>query len=131
MLCSVASHEANIVVVVVVVAAAAAAVLDRSPNRNRKIEDVESTLDQIRDQIEDHEDVSLAMSEGIGQNESIDMGELENELAELEMEGLDSQLSKMPSTPSSVPAGKAGAKQPAKGKSEAQELKELEKMMAL
>lgn len=48
--------------------------------RLRKIEDVEATLDTIRDQIEDHEEVSLAMSEGIGQNESLDMGELENEL---------------------------------------------------
>lgn len=47
---------------------------------HRKIEDVEATLDTIRDQIEDHEEVSLALSEGIGQNESLDMGELENEL---------------------------------------------------
>jgi hypothetical protein len=52
----------------------------------RKIEDVESTLDQIRDQVEDHEEVSLAMSEGIGQDAFLDEGELEDELANLEME---------------------------------------------
>ena len=52
----------------------------------RKIDQVEATLDQIRDQVEDHEEVSLAMSEGIGQNDFIDEGELEDELAELEME---------------------------------------------
>mmetsp|Transcript_8683 Transcript_8683/g.14960 ORF Transcript_8683/g.14960 Transcript_8683/m.14960 type:complete len:205 (+) Transcript_8683:7-621(+) len=95
-------------------------------NKQMKIEKVEASLDQIRDQIEDHEEVSLAMSEGIGQNDMLDMGELEDELAELEMEGLDEELS-LPSAPSSTPSrGKAQ-----KTKSEAQELRELEAMMAL
>ncbi len=75
------------------------------------------------------------MSEGIGQDAFIDEGELEDELANLEMEGLDEQMTSlsMPSTPSSAPSAKAKA--PAgkggKVKSEADELRELEAAMAL
>eukprot|EP01108_Squamamoeba_japonica_P004022 TRINITY_DN320_c0_g1_i9.p4 TRINITY_DN320_c0_g1~~TRINITY_DN320_c0_g1_i9.p4 ORF type:complete len:115 (-),score=52.55 TRINITY_DN320_c0_g1_i9:975-1319(-) len=100
-------------------------------SKNMKIEDVEATLDNIRDQVEDHEEITLAMSEGIGQNEMLDEGELEDELAELEMEGLDSQLDSlsMPATPSATPTSSGKAK--AKGKSEADELRELEAAMAL
>lgn len=102
----------------------------------RKIEDVEATLDQIRDQVEDHEEVSLAMSEGIGQDAFIDEGELEDELANLEMEGLDEQMNQlsMPATPTSAPSGGKGKAPAAKGgkvKSEADELRELEAAMAL
>ena len=99
-------------------------------NTARKIDDVEATLDNVREQVEDHEEVTLALSEGIGQNEMIDEGELEDELAELEMEGLDGELEglSMPNAPSTTPsAGKSKAKK----KSEADELRELEAAMAL
>ena len=84
-------------------------------------------MDQIRDQVEDHEEVSLAMSEGIGQNDMIDESELFDELAELEMEGLDDQLSQlsMPSTPSAAPQARSSKK------SEADEMRELEMMMGV
>ena len=75
--------------------------------------------------------MTLALSEGIGQNEMIDEGELEDELAELEMEGLDGELAglSMPATPSTAPSGSSSSK--SKKKSEADELRELEAAMAL
>jgi charged multivesicular body protein 4 len=100
--------------------------------KNMSVDTVEETMDEVRDRVEDQDEISAALGSNIT-GEYFDEDELEAELAGLatddldsELAALDAKLGSMPSAPSSTPATSTSMK-----KSEEDELRELEAAMAL
>jgi len=106
----------------------------RQLHRGMTSEQVDDTMEDIREQMDLANELNEAISQPLG-GEIIDEDELEAELDALEQENVDEQLlgleaarlpTKLPSAPSTVPAGKA----PAISDEEA-ELRALEESMAI
>ncbi|KAH3758452.1 Snf7 family [Pelomyxa schiedti] len=93
-------------------------------------DDVEDTMDEIRDQMEIATDISNAISQPIGAAEAFDETELENELEQLEQQALDEQLAAVDEIPVKLPPVPTATPTPAKRKEE-DELAALERSMAL
>jgi len=81
----------------------------RQLNRNMDMEEVENTMDEIREQMTTHEEIAQAIATPIG-NELMDEAGLEEELDALVQEELRTQLAAVPAVPTTpLPTVKAPA----------------------
>eukprot|EP00775_Hariotina_reticulata_P002877 gene2877-3167_t len=113
-----------------------AAKAQKKTMQEMKIENIDTTLEEIQEVGEQMRVINEAISQPVGGFQDIEMDDLEAELADLEAEELDSQLLE----PAPVPAGKAPAqtlpsvpagKAPAAKTPEELELEALQAEMAL
>jgi len=81
----------------------------RQLNRNMDVDEVESTMDEIRDQMTTHEEIAQAIATPIG-NELMDEAGLEEELDALVQEELRTQFAAVPAVPTTpLPTAKVPA----------------------
>ncbi|GBF94732.1 hypothetical protein Rsub_07615 [Raphidocelis subcapitata] len=123
---------------------AQAARAQRKTMAEMKIENIDTTLEEIQDLGDQMRQVNEAVAQPVGLFAEMDDGDLENELAELEQEELDSQLLAPAPVPTTrAPAAAASSSLPAaptrpvaaaakaKKSREEEELEALEREMAL
>ncbi|GAA6022928.1 hypothetical protein JCM8202_000273 [Rhodotorula sphaerocarpa] len=99
------------------------------------VDKVDSTMDEVRNQLELTNEISQAISDPAGMGIDVDDSELADELAELEQEELNKRLAgaeaaPMHSPPAAAPAAKSPAQRIEEDEEEA-ELRELQAQLAM
>ncbi|CUA72166.1 Vacuolar-sorting protein SNF7 [Rhizoctonia solani] len=110
----------------------------RDIHGNLTIDKVDSTMDQVREQMELTEEISQAISNPLNVGVDLDEDELKDELAELEQEELNDRLMGADRAPVHTPAVTTGPSTVSAGRSKAEEedaeereLRELQAALAM
>ncbi|KAL5636219.1 hypothetical protein ACGC1H_004887 [Rhizoctonia solani] len=110
----------------------------RDIHGNLTIDKVDSTMDQVREQMELTEEISQAISNPLNMGVELDEDELKDELAELEQEELNDRLMGADRAPLHTPAVTTGPSTVSAGRSKAEEedaeereLRELQAALAM